>query len=384
MPPQPLRLAFAPQTDPAEIRVRIAAGPHQLGTARFTCRTGQRLTPTADALLCLGLYPASETGTALEIDGAVDAGLLSRAATITGMFRDWWPGCRSVPVSAQRAAPRTAPPADGTAAFYSGGIDSSFTLADALPRLTAIVTLLGVDVPLSDQEGCARMEAMCRDVAARLGIEAVVIETDIRQKFHRHASWIEFHGSALAAIGHLLSGRIGRILIAASGDEKAWGAPWGSHPGLDPLFGSAALTIEHHGLVARVDKIARIAPNDALMHHLRVCNVARHNCGVCDKCTFAMRALAILGASGRAPTFPPAVPGQGRFKITDDAFLSEMEKLRARAEEASDATTFLPEIDRAIAVYRRKRLWRRGFGLESLPARLRVAKHRWRWHKDSP
>lgn len=377
----PLVLSFAPQTDPREIIVRAASGQRELFRTRFFCRTGQTLRPATEALFCLGLYPASEVGAALHLEGDIDNDLMLHSDLITDLFRSWWPSCKQVKVLAQPTHCEPAPDVGGTGLFFSGGVDSCFSLVEAQHRLTALITLIGVDVPLSDPAAVARLEAMTTSVAKAKGMTPIIIETDASTRFHPFASWIQHHGSVLAAIGYLLSDHINHVLIASSGDESTWHVPWGSHPALDPMFGSARLTIEHHGLVARYDKIARIVADDILMQNLRVCNRARQNCGFCDKCTFAMRSLDILGAEARATTFPPFEPRRGKLKIVDDAFLSELVRLREAAFSA-DRNDLLPEIDQTIATYRRHAGWP-GLRAGRLRWWQRVMRHRWRWYKAS-
>lgn len=376
--PAPLRLAFAGDgQDRAKLCIDVHAGSRKLGRIWFRTRTGT-LRPDPNALLCLGLYPAAECGAELAISGAVDADLLARAPRINGMFKTWW-NCRQIGIHAAPAPPRTVEGGRGMAAFFSGGIDSSFTLAGAGPRLSALITIVGVDVPLSDATRVAQLARLCEDTAAFYGLEPVVIETNLNDVLHPYASWIHLHGAAMASIGHMLAHRFERVLIASSGNETAWNVPWGSHPGLDPLFGSAALQIEHHGLVSRYDKIARLATHDLLLRNLRVCNKAGYNCGICDKCTFAMRALAILGISARAPGFPPNDLTKGGYRIVDDAFLSEMQRLRAAAL-AANHPEMIPEIDQAMARYRR-RIARWLPGLTRVHNRMRIMKHRLRYNR---
>lgn len=375
----PLHLSFEPQTKPEELRVALAAGDRRIGEAWFRCRSGHSLRENPDALFALGLYPASEVGVGLSLSGEVDGELFSRSDRITGLLRSWWPDCSPVAVSAETHVPVPVPEDRGAALFYSGGVDSSFSLLDAGSRLTALITLLGVDVPLSDRPACARLEQNCREIAGRHGLDAIVIETNVSEVFHPFASWIEHHGAAMAAIGHMLSDHLGRVLISASGNETSWNGPWGSHPALDPLYGSACLAVEHHGLVSRFDKIALILDDQVLMRHLRVCNRERRNCGYCDKCSFAMRAFEILDGGDRAVTFPPLTPRRGKLKIFDDAFLSEMERLRGAAADAG-RDDMLPEIDGVIVDYRGRAPWRR-----RLRARTRtwsrVMRHRLRWRR---
>lgn len=375
--PEPLILSFADQTRANQICVNVMAGSKSLGTAWFRSRTGHALIPNGNALFCLGLFPASEVGSRLIIKGAVDHNLLERAGQISGMFRSWWPPCGIVRVDARSAEP-TRSVAKAAAVFFSGGVDSSFTLAQEHENLQGIITILGADIPLNDREANDRLDQTCRDVARNFGIEPVVIETNVREIFHRYAGWTEFHGSVMSAIGHMLSDRFSRVLISASGNEFARNVPWGSNPELDPLFGTKRLAVEHFGLEERVDKIARISTFDTLMRHLRVCNVSRSNCGVCDKCTFVMAALSLLSMSDKSQTFPAFQPSVGSFHILDDAILSEFVRFRDKAD-SEGRSDLLPQIDVEISRYQRTRKFKNLLGLSNLKAQLRVMKHQIRY-----
>lgn len=375
--PEPLTLSFADQTRMNEIRVNVMAGSKLLGTAWFRSRRGHALVPNDNALFCLGLFPASEVGSRLIIKGAVDRNLLERASQISGMFRSWWPQCRIVRVDAEIAEP-TRSVTKAAAVFFSGGVDSSFTLAQEHENLQGIITILGADIPLNDREAINFLDQTCRDVARDFGIEPVVIETNVREIFNHYAGWTEYHGSVLSAIGHMLSDRFNRVLISASGNECARNVPWGSNPELDPLFGTEQLAVEHFGLEERLDKIACISTFDTLMRHLRVCNVSRSNCGVCDKCTFVMAALSLLSMSDKSQTFPAFQPSVGSFHILDDAILSEFIRFRDKAD-SEGRSDLLPQIDAEISRYQRTRKFKSLVGLSNLEARLRVMKHRMRY-----
>lgn len=376
----PLTLAFLPQRVANELEVEVSAGKRSVFKVYFRCRTGQTLRASADALFCLGLYPAAEIGAPLHIDGEVDRELCSRATTITGLFRSWWPACSNVDVKATLVDLSPDPEKRGIGLFFSGGVDSCFSLLAAQPRVSSLITLLGVDIPLSDRLATARLESVCQETCALKGLEPIVIETNVSQAFHPFAGWIEHHGSALAAIGHMLSGHLEGVMIASSGNEATWRVPWGSHPALDPMLGSRRLTVEHHGLVSRFDKIAHIATDITLMRTLRVCNRSRQNCGECDKCTFVMRSLQILGFD-ELEAFPPLYARRGRMEIIDDAFLTEFERLHHVAVEACQVD-IVSEIDRTIAIYKLSRSLRK-LGYDRWRRWFRVMRHRVRWLRVS-
>jgi hypothetical protein len=114
-----------------------------------------------------------------------------------------------------------------------------------------------------------------------------------------------WHGCALAAVGLLLERRYERLLIAASDDVPGLG-PWGSHPLTDPLFSSSTTAFVHDGTdISRREKLEFLAGFDVALRSLRVCSRGTsENCGACEKCYRNMIILDVLGALGRAATFP--------------------------------------------------------------------------------
>lgn len=378
MPPA-IHLAFDDGGTPREIRVRMAAGGRHVGTIFFRTETTP-LTPTADALLCLGLIPALEVFAPLRIDGSVDPSLLANADAIQDLLCSWYPFYRRIPVSAA-AAERTHPDGRGTALFYSGGIDSSHSLAAERGRLDALITIVDADAPGQRSPGAKRLIAGLGRAASAYGLEPIVVETNVRAVMQPFLGWIEFHGSAMAAIRHLLGNRFETVLIASSGDETAWFTPWGSHPALDPLFGTEGARIEHHGLVKRLDKIGTIVTQPALMAQLHICNRdPQTNCGRCTKCRFAIACLSVLGAMDRAPSFPRDLEhAPNRFHIQDDAIRSEYAYLRAAAAATGRNAGLVADIDRALAAHDASKRRRIPLLPDDLGRRVTRAKHRARY-----
>lgn len=378
-----LDLAFDGSAEPHEARIRLTAGQRPIGTIFFRCETAP-LAANAGALLCLGLIPAMEVHAPLRVAGPVDPALLASAAAIQDLLRSWYPAYRTVPVTAD-AADRAYPAGRGSALFYSGGIDSSHSLAQEKDRLDALVTIVDASAPGRPGPAGERLVAALSRAAAAYGLEPVVIETNVRAVMQPYLGWIEFHGSAMAAIRHLLADRFETMLIASSGDETSWSTPWGSHPALDPLLGTPGARIEHHGLVKRLDKIRSILTQPVLMEHLHICNSdPRVNCGRCTKCHFAMACLEVLDAVDDAPGFPRHPrDAPYRFHVADDATRSEYVHLRAAASATGRCGGLVADVDRALATYDGARRWRSGLDTGALGQRLKRAKHRARYWRAS-
>jgi hypothetical protein len=142
---------------------------------------------------------------------------------------------------------------------------------------------------------------------------------------------------------------LGHVIVPASYHVNEL-FPWGSHPQLDPLWSSSAVTFEHHGHDAtRPEKVASIAGNDAAMAHLRVCweNPGNaYNCGRCEKCLRTMINLHAVGAGARCRTLPSALP----LEAVRGLRLSHGGQVFARENLAAmgDADVGEPELRRAL------------------------------------
>ena len=261
----------------------------------------------ADALVPVGLLAAMRTRRPLRLPLPVSPVLLANLPRIQDILHAFSDGELSVvPVEAETAPAARAPAGRGTAAFFSGGVDAFYTVLEHEPELTHLVFLQGFDViDASSPKGVAAA-AGARTVAAALDKTLVEVETNVRLVCRRFGTGTTTWGAALASVALLLQCELERILIAGS-DSYATLVPWGSHPLLDPLFGTDALGIEHDGCEAtRVQKVERIASSALAREHLRVCpeQLAELNCGRCEKCLRTMTTLRLIGALEQCPTFP--------------------------------------------------------------------------------
>lgn len=376
-----ITLRYDPSDDPREVRVALLLD----GRPWFGCfirSSGPPLRPCGDALLCLGLLPAIELGCDLRIEEPVDHGLLAAVADVQRMVASWTPGCRPVRIEAA-ACDAEYPARRGHGLFFSGGVDSSYSLAVNRDQLDGVVTLLGCDISLADRETADWLAGISRTVAAASGLESIVVETNLPERMHRYLGWIEYHGSALAGIRHLFGDRFASMRVAASVDEATkWDLPWGSHPGLDPRLGTAGATIMLDGLVTRPEKLARLLAEPVLLEHLRVCYHGGPNCGACEKCVNTWICLDVLGGGRPVPSFPPGRPplDPAALAIPDTSVRNDRLALREAAIRAGGHAPLVAIIDAALATFDRRRpTLAEWFQLKE---RLRVARHRRRLARD--
>jgi hypothetical protein len=147
-----------------------------------------------------------------------------------------------------------------------------------------------------------------RRTAAEIGLPLIEVETNLREFSDGFScSWERHHGAAIAAVAHFLAPTFGKIYIPSTYTLPCV-VPYGSHPGVDPLWSSKFLELVHDGAEAtRFDKIGALTSWDVAVRNLRVCwemVEGQYNCCRCTKCLWTMAFLRAHGALERASTFP--------------------------------------------------------------------------------
>ncbi|HST50416.1 MAG TPA: hypothetical protein VLJ61_00295 [Pyrinomonadaceae bacterium] len=274
------------------------------------------LLPAPEAFGTALLLPALQRGRRLTLDAPVSAKWLSNVGRLLDVWREWWDYPPLLPRAATHLEMDAARRAEfdettaklETALCFSGGVDSFYSLLHGDDRPRLLVAAHGFDIPLRDT---ARMDAFkksLRAVAASVGAKPVVIRTNFREHpaAGRSSLWERAHGGALAALGHLLSGKAGRLIISST-YNKSNPQPWGSSFMTDHFWSSGRMEVAHRGAeMPREEKVRLLAREPLAREHLRVCweNSAPHgNCSRCAKCVVTMVMLAEWGALDDFPVF---------------------------------------------------------------------------------
>ncbi len=257
--------------------------------------------------LPLSLLPAMKVAEPLHLAGDVSARLLAAVPQIQDVFATWDPNLVRVPVEVDRAIDESH---QGTfvGCFFTGGVDSFYSVLRHRDEITHLIFALGFDIPLRHRahlrEDAVRM---AHDVATALGKGLVLVQTNLRPFSDDYAPWWFFHGSAIAGVGLLFQRQFHKLIIPAT-HTYADLFPWGTHPLLDPLWGTESTAFVHDGCeTTRADKVGVIASSDLAMQWLRVCLLnpnSTYNCGRCEKCLRTMISLYAHGALDRCRTFP--------------------------------------------------------------------------------
>jgi hypothetical protein len=283
----------------------------------------------ADAALCACLVPAMHSGEDIHLaeDLRVSSCLLERTTELQSFIQHWFPRrFRRVGIHT-RPAP-SAPKSASTGSFFSGGVDSLYSLMTQ-PNIDSLIFVHGIDMQLDNHAQFALALRANQELATHFGKRLISVVSNVRQFITGHGfSWTLGQGGGLSSVAHLLD--CATVIIPASDSYVAL-RPYGSHPVTDPMWSSEATHFIHHGLIRRIDKTRVIAADQYAIDRLRVCWMDDgYNCGKCFKCLRTMTALRVLGA--RSSAFPVLDPAQMQsIPIYDEG---EMDFLEENLEQA--------------------------------------------------
>lgn len=334
----------------ASTATRISAAIHAPGGTAMTVTTesSHPLDASATPWLAPTVPTAMWLCSDLTIEGAVDPVALQNASKAQRVLADWYPRHLSPANMLAQDAPTT-PSADGVGCFFSGGVDSFYSALTHLDRLTHLVFVLGFDI-MDDEELATLALDSARSAAAELGKPLIEVRTTLRSSLGDVArvpwGWI-FHGPALAHVATALSPVLGTVIVPSSYSTGNMHR-WGSHPELDSLWSTSAVTLEHDATdVTRFEKVRAISRSATAMKNLRVCwenRDGRFNCGRCSKCLRTK--LELLVAEADCATLPQRPRAEQVRRMRTDS--GERFFLRQVLDELHSGNIDDPELERAI------------------------------------
>lgn len=277
--------------------------------------------PHAFAVGCL--IPALYFGERrLALDEAICPVLKEGLETVMTIMKSWTAGAFQPLVIEAPLLKKTlyTEPSRHASIFLSGGMDSLAALKCIMdtydrshPAYPSDALLIhGFDIGGVISRGAKyhvfeRAKTAMAKVAADAGLTMLPIYTNIRHLCDNRDLWLNyFFGALLAATAHALAPRINLAWLASSYDMPHL-HPCGSHPILDPAYGSADLAIRHRDIgLSRMDKLRIVSEWDTAFQNIRVClaNVPdKLNCGRCEKCVRTMMGLEALGLLDKTQAF---------------------------------------------------------------------------------
>ena len=278
----------------------------------FFCSPDAVLEASNEVFLACALLPAMRSGMGLDLTGPLSTRFLNASPRILDIYTTWQRSLKRVSLSGFVPVDRTRTPSGRVGVFFSGGVDSFYSLLKHRDEITDLILVHGFEIPHDKEELFRRADASVQDVALEFGVGVTRVQTNLKTVLDTFVPFGELgHGLILFAIGHLLAPVVDRIYIPSTGSYSQL-SPWGTSPVLDPLWSSEALEFVHDGCEAnRPQKVACIAESDTALRYLRVCNErlgnkgleAEYNCGRCEKCLRTMIALEVAGKLAQCRTF---------------------------------------------------------------------------------
>ena len=252
---------------------------------------------------------AASLGECIETTLPVDQALLENLQAILRIWTEWYPELKEVAFKCPNQA-HAFELGRGTknASYFSGGIDSYFTLARRLPgqspglpvigTVDELITVWGFDIAVHDRQNFEPLARLLKESAAAIGLPHYVVRTNLRDN---GTVWMRkwgplTHAAGLAFIGLILEKRY-RSICWGSTNPYGRLLQWGSHPMVDPLFSTSSLTCVHDGAqftrAEKTDLVTRFPPARSFLHVCQASGVS--NCSRCEKCFRTMVTIDALG-----------------------------------------------------------------------------------------
>jgi hypothetical protein len=318
---------------------------------------------SADPFAVALLIPAMLRGEPLHISPPVSPRLLFQLPRIRDILHTWHPRMARSDIQATPGTVDPAPLPNRAATFFSGGVDSFYTLLkflgpETLPApLTHMIFMRGLEKPLDFLRGVEASQELVQAIARAAGVQCIVGESNLRTHFD--ADWLYLYcGSGLAATALSLAGGFSHVCIPSTHSYRN-PVVIGTTPLVDERYSTERVQVVHDGSeLGRPDKLARILEwdRDLVLKHLRVCVMnfgGVYNCCECRKCVRTMVVLRALGLLEQAPTFPNKSTKHWAGLVSLDSLPLVEENLAfVRARAGDPALTAL--LERIVRRRRRK------------------------------
>jgi hypothetical protein len=267
-----------------------------------------------DAFAVALLFLAMRLHEDLRVKAPLSAQLVHSLTEYQRIFSRWFSGLQTVNILHEGLADPIRS-ATGTGVFFSGGVDSFFSLWSHLDgreknpdyRITHGLYLDGFDTNGTYSAAYDQSLTAYQSLLERLGVDLIPIRTNLKTVVNEATTGWEAYGAFLVSNALLLQGLLRRCYVPSG--VKYHDTAEGSHPLTDHLLSTETLEVIHDGAWAtRVEKTMRLATWPVTYDHLYVCfgreDEPLQNCCRCEKCIRTMIALDLAGALDRYSTFP--------------------------------------------------------------------------------
>jgi hypothetical protein len=321
-------------------------------------------------LACL-LPIAACIGEPLRICRPVDPLLLKNARQLLKIWACWYDFVQVIDVEAESKLDSGCTP-QRTASFFSGGVDSFFTVLKAEQSeqgeppcsIDDMITIWGFETDLNHTRTYEQLLSKLRQSAEGLGKNLIEVKTNLRTIRFKERPWAALtHGGGLSSVGLLFEKRFKQLLISSTHTYLEL-FPWGSHPLTDPLFSTTHTQVTHFDCAYdRVDKTKLVAQSDVAKQNLHVCAMTdrAENCCTCKKCYRTMITLDLMGVLGSSGVFErDSIPIEEikylHVSVTDQndrSFINELIQLAHEKNRPEVAQALLHSMRYSESMHRR-------------------------------
>lgn len=277
------------------------------GNYNLWYKTNSEINISSEIFLTATVIPAMWMNENITVNGSVSKILYNNINKIQNIFSWWYADAKNISIDTNVNEHKYPSDNRDVACFFTGGVDSFYTLLKHIDEIGTIIYVHGFDAWLHETEYLSMVSKRLNIVAMEMNKKIIEVESNIHPFGDKYVNWgFHYFGSALASVAMLLSKEIKKVYIGSGKDYKNL-IPCGSHPELDYLWSTENVEIVHDGCDAtRMDKIKSIINNKSVLNHLRVCfdrTNGLYNCSVCEKCIRTMITLHSLGYLDKCNTF---------------------------------------------------------------------------------
>lgn len=276
----------------------------------------------ANAFMVAFMPVAMKVGGKFEIDGEISQSLYNQMTTYQEIMTKWYSDLSTVEICASEVSPDVVPDEKRKViSCFTGGVDAFYTLIKNEKKIDNLLYVWGFDVPLTEETFYTSVQEHLSTVAKHFDKEIIFVKTNLGfEVTNKYASWGELcYGPAIASIILFMTNKYELCLMPSSNDYSVL-VPRGSHPLINHLFGCDGTKFVYDGAEAsRIEKVDRIADNEIVQEHLRVCYLSNddYNCSECEKCIRTMASLEACNKLDKMKTFskPLVIENMGKIKL---------------------------------------------------------------------
>jgi len=269
-----------------------------------------------DFAVWLFLPIAMKTGKNLHVNGIGTEKTVKNAKKISQIWSSWMPShFLDIEVTFDTiVSPNVEEDSckDDSVCFYSGGVDSTYCIANKAVsenKKLPLLTVHGMDYAYEDHSKFDYFIEKTTTFVEQYGKERIFIRTNAYSVYNKYkVNTKKSHVShifTLSGCGFLYSGYFKNIVIAADYriDQQFMVFPWGSNSATNFLFndGITKLVSENDD-ITRAEKLPYFLDSEVMLNSLTFCVDRKsrpHNCGICSKCVRTK--LMFLATTGKIP-----------------------------------------------------------------------------------